>query len=202
MPINPAGQPYEPYHAANSGPYRIDQYGYRYTSPQRETAPPPAPAPRHRERPVAGAGGAGRATMHAASQRSAPFTDGDLAHRMGRELVSSRVMTQTQLNNFLNNDNTERAVRSTLTSHDVAHFKAYYRRVGRWMEGRGGSIGATSASRVAGREGGNPSGIGLKSLYNDAFNEVNRHIDSSNFSTDKAISNHLRFISTLGDEDE
>lgn len=122
------------------------------------------------------------------------FTDVDLANAMSRSLVRAGTMTSAEKASLLQ-DPTENNVRHTLSEDQLAKFSAYWALLGRWMAGKGGDITATTGTSVPGREGGNPSGLGNKAIYNDAFRDVNAHIGGDDFLPVKAVSNQLRFVS-------
>lgn len=110
------------------------------------------------------------------------MSDSKIANKMKGELVNSGVITKEGLNYLLNNGTTENDVRSLDNHIDVSEFNNYWNSL---MD----KIGGMPAS---------PSGLQKKSLYNDAFKDVSKHINSSDFKPIKAISNHLRFIDVLG----
>lgn len=130
-----------------------------------------------------------------------PFTDKQLAGRMKELLVEQNVITSEQLSN-LKGKTTENDVREAVPGLTSVAFGHYWVALGQWMSSHGGNIATTSGNSVPGREGGNPTGIGVKPLYNDAFHDVNQHISTQGFKPVKAVSNHLRFISVLGDDDD
>jgi len=126
-----------------------------------------------------------------------PFTDAELAAAMRDELVNSGVMTKKQLGQLLG-DPTELNVKATLSSERLGNFAAYLEALDVWMSSKGGNLKNTTGKNVPGRTGGNPVGLDLVPIYNDAFRDVNEYIDSEDFSPVKAVSNHLRFVSVLG----
>lgn len=130
-----------------------------------------------------------------------PFTDKQLAGRMKELLVEQKVLTAEQLGK-LKNKTTENDVREVVPGLTAVVFEHYWTALGEWMSSHGGNIADTSGNSVPGREGGNPAGLTVKPLYNDAFRDVNQHISTSGFKPVKALSNHLRFISVLGDDDD
>ncbi|MEW6737313.1 MAG: hypothetical protein AB1489_38885 [Acidobacteriota bacterium] len=127
-----------------------------------------------------------------------PFTDQQLAAAMSQELVNAGVMTAQERDALLE-DPTENNVRDTLTANQLANFQAYWNALGQWMAANGGNIATTSGNNVPGRVGGNPVGLALKAVYNDAFRDVNAHIGTPGFLPVKAVSNQLRFISVIND---
>lgn len=126
-----------------------------------------------------------------------PFTDAQLAAAMQQELVTAAVMTAEEQATLLE-DPTENNVRDTLTSTQLGNFGTYWTALGTWMAEQGGNIALTTGTNVPGRVGGNPTNLGIKALYNDAFADVNRHIRTPQFLPVKATSNQLRFVSVLG----
>lgn len=130
-----------------------------------------------------------------------PFTDQQLAGRMKELLVEKNVLTAEQLGK-LKDKTTENDVRAVVPGLTSVVFGHYWVALGEWMSSHGGDIANTSGTSVPGREGGNPTGLTAKPLYNDAFRDVREHMPSSGFKPVKALSNHLRFISVLGDDDD
>jgi hypothetical protein len=127
-----------------------------------------------------------------------PFTDAELAAAMRDELVNSGVMTNKQQGLLLKNKTAENYVRETLSEGQLNKFADYWEALDVWMASKGGNLKNTTGANVPGRDGGNPVGIGIVPIYNDAFRDVNKYIGSEDFSPVKAVSNHLRFVSVLG----
>lgn len=125
-----------------------------------------------------------------------PFTDAQLAGEMSNQLTATNVMTGPELQ-ALRQDPTENNVRDTLTANQLGHFPEYWAALGLWMHGQGGDIATTTGTNVPGRVDGNPVGLGPRVLYNDAFRDVNQHIDQPGFSRAKAVANQLRFINAF-----
>ena len=121
------------------------------------------------------------------------FTDNELANQMLACLVDTKVMTGDNFNTF-KDDSTEVKVAATLTKQQLDLFAEYWRIMTAWIKDKGGNIAALTGLLATGRTGGNPSGVGARSVYNDAFNEVTKYIGNDKFSAVKAISNQLRFI--------
>jgi hypothetical protein len=130
-----------------------------------------------------------------------PFTDKQLAGRMKGLLVEQKVLTTDQLGK-LKDKTTENDVRGVVPDLAAVVFGHYWTALGGWMSSHGGDIANTSGNSVPGREGGNPTGLTAKPIYNDAFRDVNQHISTSGFKPVKALSNHLRFISVMGEDDD
>mgnify|MGYP003628094886 CR=1 FL=1 len=129
------------------------------------------------------------------------FSDAELAGAMSVNLVAANVMTIEE-RELLLEDPTENKVRETLTADQLANFPAYWDLLGAWMDDHGGNIATTTGTNVPGRDGGNPTNIGTKAIYNDAFRDVNQYIGTPGFLPVKAVSNQLRFVSVLGEDDE
>lgn len=127
------------------------------------------------------------------------FTDKELANQMAHLLVANDVMSKDQLDQLLDEDTTENAVRDALSPTQLDNFATYWSALAGWMSINGGDITTTSGNGVPGRQGGNPTGLTLKPLYNDAFRDVRAYVDSDDFKPVKAVSNHLRFISVVRD---
>ncbi|MEX2962871.1 hypothetical protein [Microbulbifer sp. TYP-18] len=127
------------------------------------------------------------------------FTDAQLGHAMSQNLVDSGVMTADQAKVLLE-DPTENNVRDSLTEQQLANFQKYWQLLGDWMAKDGGNIAETTGNNVPGRDGGNPGGLGPRALYNDAFRDVNQHINQPGFLPVKAVSNQLRFVSFFCEE--
>lgn len=126
-----------------------------------------------------------------------PFTDAELAGAMSDNLVAANVMTVAERDQLLE-DPTENNVRDALTNVQLANFQVYWALLKAWMTARDGDIAITTGTNVPGRIGGNPTNIGTSAIYNDAFRDVNQHIETPGFLPVKAVSNQLRFVSVLG----
>jgi len=129
-----------------------------------------------------------------------PFTDQELAAEMRAQLVA-RVMTQDQLD-ALQEDSTENAVRAALGEDLGDVFDAYWAAVGAWIGAHGGQIQKITGNNVPGRVGGAPTGMAQKALYNDAFRDVQAHLGEEGFKPVKAISNQLRFVFKIVEDDD
>lgn len=127
-----------------------------------------------------------------------PFSDQQLADRMRTELVFAGVMTEGQLTTLLD-DPTERRVLDLLGQPSVDAFRTYWSALGSWLSMNSGSLAFMSGTNAPGRREGRPSGLMWTAIYNDAFADTNRHIESDGFMIGKAISNNLRFISIADD---
>jgi hypothetical protein len=127
------------------------------------------------------------------------FTDNQLATAMSERLVTVNIMTADERTVLLE-DPTENNVREKLIGPQLKNFQAYWDLLGVWMGENGGDITLTSGTNVPGRVSGNPVGIGLKAIYNDAFRDVNQHILTLGFLPVKAVSNQLRLISVFNDD--
>jgi hypothetical protein len=124
-----------------------------------------------------------------------PFTDDEIKDEMERLLVVSGVMTKDEQAKLLK-DPTELKVKGALAKEKLNKFADYWKALGVWMASKDGNLKNTTGTNVPGRDGGNPVGIGIV-LYNDAFHDVNKYIDSKDFSSVKAVSNHLRFVKNI-----
>ncbi|CAZ94356.1 hypothetical protein [Zobellia galactanivorans] len=122
------------------------------------------------------------------------FSDTEIAKEMGRQLVKRGVMDKQTLSSLINDGTTENDVRDKGNTIDQGKFKDYWKEMEKWVNNNGGDFNKLSGNLAQGREGGNPRGLTAKPLYNDAFKDVNIHINSSGFKPIKAISNQLRFI--------
>jgi len=122
------------------------------------------------------------------------FTDTELAGAIKNFLVTSQLMTQQQRDALLE-DPTEINVGERLSASQLACFNTYWQELGTWIADHGGDIAMTSGKNVPGRQGGNPTGLSLTAIYNDAFNDVNKNIGKEGWKPKKAVANQLRFAS-------
>ncbi|SIS46349.1 hypothetical protein SAMN05421766_1021 [Zobellia uliginosa] len=122
------------------------------------------------------------------------FSDTEIAKEMGRQLVNTGVVDKRTLSSLINNGTTENDVREVGNTIDQGKFKNYWNKMEKWVNDNGGDFKQLSGNLAQGRKEGNPRGFTAKPLYNDAFKDVNTHINSAGFKPIKAISNQLRFI--------
>ncbi|HWK88559.1 MAG TPA: hypothetical protein VNP72_01140 [Longimicrobium sp.] len=121
------------------------------------------------------------------------FTDAQLNAAMAAALVADGVMTAAEQATLLA-DPTENTVRDGLTAAQLGNFNTYWATMTTWLTNNGGDITTITGTNVQGRTGGNPAGMALKSLYNDAFRDVRTAMPNPGFSQVKAVSAQLRFI--------
>ncbi|WP_124350351.1 hypothetical protein [Pseudomonas chlororaphis] len=130
------------------------------------------------------------------------FTDLELSEQMLKLLLADGVMTQENWSLFIE-DSTEQEVARVLTDAQRGKFKKpYWDNIVAWLNSRGCPVAAISGTSVPGRTPATPPAtlsISLKALYNDAFVDVLKYINTPDFKPNKAISNHLRFIKTIQD---
>lgn len=119
---------------------------------------------------------------------------------MQKELLASGVLTKEQLK-MLQDDATEVNVKEKIPASQLSDFTKYWKSVGAWVNSQGGNITTLSGNKTDGRQGGDPKAKHIKILYNDAFNDVRQWIDKPQFSIVKAVSNHLRFIDVMTEEE-
>lgn len=128
------------------------------------------------------------------------FSDQDLSAYMAEALIEANVMSKAQLAELLD-DPTEENVSEGLkaVAQLTAKFDAYWTLVGTWLSSHEGDIAKTSGVSVPGRDAGDPKKIYEKAIYNDAFHDVFKYKGTQQFKVNKAISNHLRFISVMNE---